>query len=34
LETHAEFKRYAVLLNQAGYFVPRNWTWGMSIRDR
>ena len=34
LETLPEFKQYAVLLNQAGYFVPRNWTWGMSIRDR
>jgi hypothetical protein len=32
-ETLAEFKEYALLLNQAGYFVPRNWTWGMSIRD-
>ena len=18
----------------AGYYVPKNWTWGMSIRDR
>jgi hypothetical protein len=34
LETLAEFKAYATLLNQTGYFVPRNWTWGMSIRDR
>ena len=22
------------LLNEAGYYVPKNWTWGMSIRDR
>ncbi|MFT5707845.1 MAG: hypothetical protein ACI9ES_002146 [Oceanospirillaceae bacterium] len=34
LETYAEFKEYAVQLNKSGYFVPRNWTWGMSIRDR
>jgi hypothetical protein len=33
-ETLAEFKRYASLLHEAGYFVPRNWTWGMSIRDK
>ena len=34
LETLDEFKQYAVLLHEAGYFVPRNWTWGMSIRDK
>ena len=34
LETLGEFKEYASLLNQAGYFLPRNWTWGMSIRDQ
>jgi len=33
LDTLQEFKDYALLLNAAGYFVPRNWTWGMSIRD-
>ncbi|MGO8815638.1 MAG: anthrax toxin-like adenylyl cyclase domain-containing protein [Terriglobia bacterium] len=33
LETFQEFREYATLLNQAGYFVPRNWTWGMSVRD-
>lgn len=33
LETLDEFKTYAFRLSQAGYFVPRNWTWGMSIRD-
>ncbi len=33
-ETLAEFKEYASLLHAAGYFVPRNWTWGMSIRDK
>lgn len=33
LVTMDEFKTYASLLNKAGYFVPRNWTWGMSIRD-
>jgi hypothetical protein len=34
LETLTEFRNYASSLHQAGYFVPRNWTWGMSIRDR
>ena len=34
LETMDEFKTYALLLNEAGYYVPRSWTWGMSIRDR
>jgi hypothetical protein len=29
-----EFRTYAGLLHEAGYFVPRNWTWGMSIRDK
>ena len=33
METLAEFRDYATALNQEGYFVPRNWTWGMSIRD-
>ncbi|HTW82292.1 MAG TPA: anthrax toxin-like adenylyl cyclase domain-containing protein [Terracidiphilus sp.] len=33
LETLDEFKTYAFRLSQAGYFVPRNWTWGMSVRD-
>jgi hypothetical protein len=33
LETLDEFKTYAFRLNQAGYYVPRNWTWGMSARD-
>lgn len=33
LETMGEFRAYASLLNEAGYFVPRNWTWGMSIRN-
>jgi hypothetical protein len=34
LENMAEFKEYAGRLNQCGYYVPRNWTWGMSVRDR
>jgi hypothetical protein len=34
LETLGEFKAYALLLNEAGFFVPRNWTWGMSVRDQ
>jgi hypothetical protein len=33
LDTMGEFRAYAMLLNEAGYFVPRNWTWGMSVRD-
>jgi hypothetical protein len=33
LEDMEEFKAYAQVLQQAGYFLPRNWTWGMSIRD-
>jgi hypothetical protein len=33
LETLGEFKAYALLLNQSGYYVPRSWTWGMSVRD-
>lgn len=33
LETLGEFKAYALLLHRAGYYVPRSWTWGMSIRD-
>ena len=28
-----EFKNYACCLHKAGYFVPRSWVWGMSIRD-
>jgi hypothetical protein len=34
LLTMQEFRTYAGLLHEAGYFVPRNWTWGMSIRDK
>ncbi|APW44509.1 anthrax toxin-like adenylyl cyclase domain-containing protein [Rhodoferax saidenbachensis] len=33
LDTMGEFRAYALLLNEAGYYVPRNWTWGMSVRD-
>jgi hypothetical protein len=33
LETLTEFRTYAGALHNAGYFVPRNWAWGMSIRD-
>jgi hypothetical protein len=28
-----EFKNYACCLHKAGYFVPRSWLWGMSLRD-
>lgn len=34
LENLGEFKTYATALHNAGYFVPRNWTWHMSIRDQ
>jgi hypothetical protein len=34
LESMAEFQVYAQALHEAGYYVPRNWTWGMSVRDR
>lgn len=34
LLTMQEFRHFAGLLHQGGFFVPRNWTWGMSIRDR
>jgi hypothetical protein len=34
LLTMKEFRTYAALLHEAGFYVPRNWTWGMSIRDR
>jgi hypothetical protein len=34
LETLDEFRTYASLLQRAGYFVPRHWAWGMSIRDQ
>ena len=33
LENMGEFREYANDLHAAGYFVPKNWTWGMSIRD-
>jgi len=33
LETMGEFRKYAADLHEAGYYVPKNWTWGMSIRD-
>ena len=33
LENMGEFRAYANALHAAGYFVPKNWTWGMSIRD-
>jgi hypothetical protein len=29
-----EFRQYATLLDMAGYYVPKNLTWGMSLRDR
>jgi hypothetical protein len=29
----AEFQNYAKTLHEAGYFVPKSWVWGMSIRD-
>ena len=34
LDTLAEFRTYAQALHNAGYMLPRHWSWGMSIRDR
>ncbi|MDB4934365.1 MAG: hypothetical protein JWP87_1337 [Labilithrix sp.] len=34
LENLGEFKSYATLLHDAGFYVPRSWVWGMSIRDQ
>jgi hypothetical protein len=34
LENMDEFRAYANALHAAGFYVPRNWTWGMSIRDK
>lgn len=34
LEDMGEFRAYANALHAAGFYVPRNWTWGMSIRDK
>jgi hypothetical protein len=34
LEDMEEFRAYANAVHAAGYFVPKNWTWGMSIRDK
>jgi Anthrax toxin LF subunit len=34
LENMMEFRNYATALHNAGYFVPRNWAWHMSIRDQ
>ncbi len=33
LENIGEFKSYATLLQDAGFYVPKSWVWGMSIRD-
>ncbi len=33
LENMMEFRNYATALHKASYYVPRNWAWGMSIRD-
>jgi hypothetical protein len=33
LENMIEFRNYATELQKAGFYVPRNWAWGMSIRD-
>jgi hypothetical protein len=33
LEYMAEFKRYCADVHKGGYYVPKNWTWGLSIRD-
>ena len=31
--TAAEFQIYCQAASRAGYYIPENWTWGMSIRD-
>lgn len=33
LERMTEFEIYCQAAFSAGYYVPKNWTWGMSIRD-
>jgi hypothetical protein len=33
LLNQTEFKNYACCLHKAGFFVPRSWLWGMSLRD-
>ena len=33
LLTMGEFREYCSDVLKAGYYVPKNWTWGMSIRD-
>jgi hypothetical protein len=33
LDDMTEFKSWATAAHQAGFYVPKNWTWGMSIRD-
>jgi len=34
LTTLSEFEAYISRLHEAAFYVPKNWTWGMSIRDR
>jgi len=34
LETFSQFKAYVSLLQEAEYYVPKNWTWALSIRNR
>ena len=34
IENMTDFRDYAAALNSAGFFVPKNWSWNMSIRDR
>jgi hypothetical protein len=33
LENMAEFRTYAGMLNAGGYYVQKNWAWGMSTRN-
>ena len=34
LENLQEFQAYALLLAEAGYYVPRNWIWLMHSRPK
>lgn len=33
IERMSEFRVYAADVHKAGYYIPKNWSWNMSIRD-